>query len=246
MSVTSKATAAHIINRVASEVGLATTSDPYASTEDHFVQMTYLLQTCGEELCLAYPWEFLTESHQITTVAATDTGDYALPADFQYMIAQTGWEHANNVPLGGPLTPQDWTYLVGRDLSSSTIYASFRLREGQFSVFPQPPPDGLDINFEYQRRTWVSSVSSGLDVADIVVSTDVPYFDRTLISRMLKVKFLESKGFDTTKAQDDFNQIYGFITGKDKSAEIVNAGGRGGSVPYLNSYRNVGDTGFGS
>tara|TARA_R110002153_G_scaffold139741_2_gene290516 strand:- start:2804 stop:3538 length:735 start_codon:yes stop_codon:yes gene_type:complete len=244
MTITSKATAGDIINRVSSEVGLATSSDPYASTEDHYVQMTYLLQTCGEELCLSYPWEFLNESHSITT-SSNDSGDYALPADFQYMIPQTGWEHANNVPLGGPLTPQDWTYLVGRDMASTTIYASFRLREGKFSVFPQPPPNALSVNFEYQRRTWILSASSNTNVADIVASTDQPYFDRTLISRMLKVKFLEAKGFDTTKAQDDFNQIYSFITGKDKSGAIVSLGGSRGRVPYLDTYRNTSDTGFG-
>jgi len=244
MSITSIDTANNILNRVAAEVGLEVDLDPYGSNDKHFIQMTYLLQTCGEELCLAYPWEFLTEEHQITT-SDVDSGDYALPTDFQYMIPQTGWERANNVPLFGPLTPQDWTYLLGRDLVTQTIYASFRLKEGQFSIFPQPPPDALDINFEYQRRTWVLDVDDTTEKDSIATGADKPYFDRTLITRMLKLKFLGAKGFDTTEAQADFNQTFGFLVGKDKSGDIVSAGGGSRAYPYLDTFRNTGDTGFG-
>lgn len=244
MTVTSTINANDLLNRVAAEVGLEVNANPYGSGLQHFTQMTYLLQTCGEELCLAYAWEFLLESHQITT-SDQDSGDYTLPTDFMYMIPQTGWERANNVPLFGPLSAQDWTYLLGRDLVSQTIYASFRLKEGKFSIFPQPPPNGLDINFEYQRTTWVDDSSDpGVYIKDVAVGGDTPLFDRTLITRMLKLKFLEAKGFDTTKAQDDFNQVFGFLTGKDKSNQILSVGGKGG-YPYLNSRRNVADTGYG-
>ena len=108
------------------------------------------------------------------------------------------------------------------------------------------PPNGLDINFEYQRRTWVrDSVDPTMFKADVVVGADVPLFDRTLITRMLKMKWLESKGFDTTKPQDDFNQAYDFLCGKDQGAEILSAGRNGRSFPYLDSYRNTPDKGFG-
>lgn len=245
MTVTSTIAANDLLNRVAAEVGLEVNSNPYSSGLQHFTQMTYLLQTCGEELALAYQWEFLNESHQITTDAELDSGDYDLPSDFHYMIPQTHWERANNVPLFGPLSAQDWTYLLGRDLVSQTIYASFRLKEGKFSIFPQPPPDGLDINFEYQRNSWVDdSTDPGTYIKDVNVGEDIPLYDRTLITRMLKLKFLEAKGFDTTKAQDDFNQVFGFLTGKDKSGQILTIGGSSG-YPYLNSRRNVADTGYG-
>jgi len=234
-----------ILNRVAVEVGLDSVTDPYGSTEKHFTQMIGLLQVAGEELALAYEWEFLTKTHQITTVAATDTGDYDLPTDFHYMIPQTGWERANNVPLGGPLTAQDWTYLLGRDLATQTIYASFRLRTGKFSIFPQPPPDALDINFEYQSKNWLTNAAGDEEKYDIDAGTNIVLYDRTLITRYLKLKFLESKGFDTTKAQDSFNQIFGFLTGKDKSAPILSAGGMV-QYPYLDSHRNIADTGFGT
>ena len=246
MTTTSTITANDILNRVAAEVGLEPVTDPYGSTEQHFLQMRFLLQTCGEELALGYPWEFLNESHQITT-SDQDSGDYDLPDDFHYMIPQTGWERSQNVPLFGPLSPQDWTYLLGRDLVSYTIYASFRLKEGKFSIFPQPPPDGLDINFEYQRTTWVLDgvIIPQLPKDTITSGSDTIMYDRTLVTRMLKNKWLESKGFDTTKSQDDFNQVWGFLTGKDKSGEIIGVGRSAGSFPYLDSRRNTPSTGYG-
>lgn len=245
MTVTSAISVNDILNRVAAEVGLTTDPNPFDSSLDVFVQMRYLLQTAGEELALAYPWEFLNETHQITTVAATDTGDYDLPSDWHYMIPQTGWERANNVPLGGPLTAQDWTYLLGRDLASTTIYASFRLKQGKFSIFPQPPPDALNINFEYQRRTWIEGSPAGTYIADFDAGSNTVLFDRTLITRALKMKWLGSKGFDTTAAQEDFNQTFSFITGKDQSGDILNSGGRSSGIPYLNARYNTPDTGYG-
>lgn len=234
------------MNQVAAEVGLEPVTDPFGSAEQHFVQMRYLLQTAGDELALAFPWEFLVGEHQITTVD-TDTGNYDLPDDFLYMIDQTGWERSENVPLFGPLSAQDWTYLLGRDLVSFTIYASFRLKDGTFSIFPQPPPNGLDINFEYQSRYWVQD-STNVDEhkPEFTSGADLPLYDKTLISRYLKTKWLESKGFDTTKPQEDFNQIFNFLTGKDKGGEILSAGGNNRNFPYLDGRYNLPDTGYGS
>lgn len=244
MPATTLSSAANIINRTAAECGLQPVVDPFSSQDPSFVQLRYLLDTCGEELTQAYPWELLQRSHQIIT-QSSDTGDYSLPDDFYYMINQTGWEHSENVPLFGPLSPQDWTWLKGRDLVSHTIYASFRLSEGKFKIFPQPPPSGLDINFEYISKNWVSDGAVDPAYKDTTEApSDVPLFDRTLISRYLKVKFLEAKGFDSSKAQDDFNQTFSFLTGFDKGGEVLDAGGRRG-YPYLDMYRNLPDTGYG-
>jgi hypothetical protein len=226
------------MNQAAAEVGLDPISDPYSSAEKHFVQMRYLLQTAGEELALAYPWEFLNKTHQITT-SSSDSGDYDLPEDFYYMIPE-------NVPLFGPLSAQDWTYLLGRDLVTYTIYASFRIKKGKFSIFPQPPPNGLDINFEYQSRSWVIPANSpGTPSAQITNGSDVVLYDKTLVSRYLRVKWLIAKGFDTSKAQDDFDQIFNFITGKDKSGEILSVGRNGRQFPYLDGRYNTPDKGYG-
>lgn len=236
-------TASDIINRVAAEIGLEPVTDPYSSSDPAFIQMRYLLNTAGEELVQAYPWELLIKQANIQTLD-TDSGNYPLPDDFLYMIDQTGWERSQNVPLMGPLSAQDWQYLLGRDLVTSTIYASFRLNEGYFKIFPQPPPNGLDIFYEYVNKNWVYDVEGDTYTDQVTKGTDKPQYDRTLISRYLKTKVLEAKGFDSSKAQADFNQTFSFLTGYDKGASILNAGGSSGR-PYLNMWRNVPDTNYG-
>ena len=248
-------TASDIINRVAAEVGIQPTTDPYASDDPKFIQLQYLLNTAGEELTWSHPWEFLIKEHQFTTSAGdpdanppipADTGVYDLPSDFLYLLNQTGWEHSSTVPIGGPLSPQDWTYLKGRNLAQNTLYASFRISDGKFNVYPHPPPSGLDLNYEYISKNWVvDSVNPLVRVDRVRFGSDKPLFDRTLISRYLKLKYLESAGFDTTKAQDDFNQSFSFQIGKDKAAQIVNIGTESRNYPYL-SVANISDTGFGT
>lgn len=235
--------AGDILNRVAVEVGMEPAQDPYSSQDPLFVQMRTLLNVAGEELVQAYPWELLIREAEIQT-QSTDSGDYPLPTDFLYMINQTGWERSQNVPLFGPLSPQDWQYLLGRDLVTSTIYASFRLQEGLLRLFPQPPAEGLNIHYEYVSKNWVLDPITQTYKDNVSARTDQPLYDKTLISRVLKVKVLEAKGWDSTKAQADVNQTFSFLTGQDKGADVLRVGRRLG-VPYLNIWRNLPDTNYG-
>ena len=234
-----------ILNRVAAEVGIAPVDSPLESPDPFFIQLRYLLNTAGEELMQAYPWERLVKTHQIVT-ASGDTGVYDLPSDFGYILNQTEWDRTNNVPMGGPLSASEWTYLKGRDLASNTLYASFRVSQGKFNVFPTTPPVGLDLNFEYISTNWVwnGNATTPVYTDEVLLASDVPLFDKTLITRALKVKYLEAGGFDTTKAQADYNQIFSFLTGNDKGASIINAGGGNRAFPYL-SNNNIADTGYG-
>lgn len=239
--------AANILNRVAAEVGIAPIEAPLSSQDPFFIQLRFLLNTAGEELMQAYPWELLTREHAILTQQG-DSGEYDLPDDFGYILNQTEWDQTNNVPMGGPLSPQEWTYLQGRDLASNTLYASFRISQGKFNVFPNPPATGLDLTFEYMTKNWVidgeSDPQNPTFKDEVTIASDKPLFDKTLITRALKVKYLESGGFDTTKAQADYNQIFAFLTGNDKGAPMLNAGRGSRGYPYLSIY-NMPDTGYG-
>ena len=237
--------AAEILNRVAAEVGIAPIISPLESQDPFFIQLRYLLNTAGEELMQAYPWEQLVREHSITT-AVDDDGDYDLPDDFGYILNQTEWDNTNNVPMGGPLSASEWTYLKGRDLASNTLYASFRIAQNKFKVFPNPPSVGLNLSFEYISTAWVwdGATTNPVFKDEVTLASDIPLFDKTLITRALKVKYLESGGFDTTKAQGDYNQIFAFLTGNDKGAPILNAGRGRGGFPYLSSW-NTPDTGYG-
>jgi len=245
MSNSASETANYILNGVAAQVGLSPVSNPWADTSQHFLQMRYLLQSCGEELLLAYPWSWGIGTHTIIT-AEGDSGDYELPEQFLQMVDQTGWDQNKNVPLIGPLSAQEWTYLEGRNLVSSTIYASFRMKKGFFCLFPQPPPAGLEVSFEYQSTFWVSDNSGNPTLQDEVrAGSDIVLFNKTLIMKFLKLRWLAAKGFDTTTPQSEFDAVFASMTGKDKGAPVLSAGRSRRGIPYLDGWYNTPDSGYG-
>jgi hypothetical protein len=235
-----------IINRVALEVGLTPVSDPVSDPDEAFVQLTGLLTVAGQELVELHPWQVLIDNYSFTTVVPADTGIYDLPDDFCYMIEQTGWDKTSNVPLVGPLSSQDWAYLEGRNLVSQTIYASFKQQENKLYLYPQPPPNGLQVSFDYIRRTWCRNTGSAdLDQEEIIAGSDVIAFEPILIQKFLKAKFLEAKGFDAGSARLEFENIFNSRTGKDEGAAVLNAAGTSRRFPYIDPLYNVGDTNYG-
>jgi hypothetical protein len=240
-------TAADIVNAAATEAGLTAVSDPYASTDPAFIQLRNLLNSAGRELLGINQWSKFVKEYSVTTVVPPDTGNYDLPADFGYMIDQTGWTPTNagaGLPLGGPLSEQDWAYLVNTNLAASTIYISFKLSEGQFQVLPQPPPTGIEINFKYISRYWVAATGSTTGTKDKVTATDdVVLYEPILIVKFLKLRYLEAKGFDTTAAVGQFMTMFQSWTGKDIAAPVLNMA-RMRYFPYL-GYRNIPETNYG-
>ena len=84
------------------------------------------------------------------------------------------------------------------------------------------------------------------DPTDVAANSgDTILYHAILIIKFLKVKFLEAKGFDSSKARDDFNEMLDSVTGQDKSAPVLNAGGWGRTFPYLDSWYNLPDSGYG-
>ncbi len=247
MAVNRFITVNDIVNRAAVEVGLTPVSDVFAANDASFLQLTTLLTTCVQDLMELYPWQILVREFQYIT-GEDELGEIDLPIDFGYMIPQTGWERSSNVPLIGPLSAQDWTYLLGRDLVGSTIYASFRFDQNKLFIFPNNPmPSSLDINFEYISRNLIQIAGSDpLEYTDEAQNgADIVGFPPHLAVRMLKMKFLDAKGFDSQKATDDYVQALESWMGKDNSAGILNAARWRYWYPYLDVYRNLPDTGYG-
>ena len=234
-----------IINRVAVEVGLTRTADPVSSSDESFIQLTELLNAAGQELVELHQWQALVKVFALTT-AAGDTGTYDLPDDFSYMIDQTGWDQSNRAAIGGPLSAQDWTYLKGRDLISQSIHASFRLTDNKFDLFPQNPvPEGLRVSFEYISRHWVAEESTGGRKDAVDAGSDIVIYEPILIVKFLKVKFLSAKGFDTTAAATELENMFNSRTGKDTGAAILSASSSSRGMPYLSMYGSTPDTGYG-
>jgi|TARA_R110002051_G_scaffold325625_1_gene429517 hypothetical protein len=236
-----------IIDRVLVEVGLGSNSAPYDSADPAVQQLTYMLNSAGQELLRLHKWQQFQKTHSFTTDKVTyPTGVYPLPTDFDEMIQQTQWDQTNRLPLYGSLTPQDWEYLEGRQLANFTIYASFRKREGKMYMYPSPPPDGHVIQYEYISRGWVESIADAGTYQDHVEKGgDIIQYDPPLVMAFVKLKFFEARGFDTTKAEGAFNRAFEGACSSDVPAPILNVSGDFRRYPYLDAARNVPSTGYG-
>ena len=250
-NVTRFQTAGDLINRVSIALFGTKSADPFASQDPAFIQLCTLATECGQELVQNSAWQMLISSYTFTT-ADGDSGIYNLPDDFAYMIDQTGWQKGtpgSPSPMAGPASAQWWSYMNSSSMIGPTIYGWFRIQEGQLHLWPQPPPIGVPIRFEYISRGRVKDATSTSEApvfADHVdLSADVVLFEPILFVKKLKLAWLQAKGFDTTKAEDEYLAALESWMGKDQSAPILSVTGDSPFGFRLLDQRNVPETGYG-
>lgn len=245
--------AGDIIASALAMCGLTPVSDPYSSQDDVQVQIRALLNQCGRELYASHQWQQFLRTETISTGADPSAthpdGTYDLPDDFGYFINQTGWTPTNagmGLPLGGPLTEQQWAYLVATNLASSTIYVSFRIADGKLAVLPAPAPADIDITFHYVSNGWVHAAGDPDDRATKAdASDDVVMFEPVLISTMLALRYKQAKGLNAKDQLEQFQSLYANFTGVNAAAPVLSLVNYN-VFPYLNPWTNIPQTGFGS
>jgi hypothetical protein len=234
-------TAASIINDAAVEVGLLPSDDTFGTQDQAFIQLRTLFNSAGRELVSMFAWQILQQPYTLTTQIG-DSGMYDLPDDFDRMINQTGWNRSANLPVPGPLSPQTYAMVIGRDFGSTTLYVSFMLSENKLVLYPTPPPADIDISFSYISRNWLRD-AGGTTIDRATANDDTALFDPLLLTKFLIVKYKAAKGYDIAVASREFDMCYMSITGYDKGARILSASGDSG-YPYL-TVNNIPFTGFG-
>jgi hypothetical protein len=244
-------TAGNVVNQALVEVGLDNVADPFTDTDSNVKQMCWLLKSLGKKLIhsrMGAPWSYLRREHLFTTVAGQS--QYCLPLDYHSMIDQTWWNRTNRLPMGGPVSAQEWQYLKGR-LVGIVFNVLFRPMERSLVLYPTgtAAPGGFEIVFEYCSSWWVSTAAAPNTLASDAptASTDYVWFDPLLLVAGLKLDFLKAKGFDTTSTQQDFNMILEAAKGADAPSPILNATRRWNPIidPLIGG-QSVPVTGFGT
>lgn len=227
-------TAGSIVRRAAKEVGLGDPgADPFASSDPLIQQMCGLLTTLGQYLVREYDWGNLKREWSFTTTAL-DTGVYALPADFDHMVPQTGWDRTNSNLLGGPQDAQVWQYLKARDVAS-TVYVQFRVNPTELWLYPQPPPVGVEVALEYMSDNWLSPepqpaqyryLARDGGLSEPTASTDICLIDPSVLITGLKLDFLNAKGFDSSSAKVDYNEALEKALSATKTRQVLSLTGQ--------------------
>lgn len=236
-------TADNIINDAAVELALksADIADPFGSTDPNILLLCRLLKRVGRALVRARDWSHLTKEYTFATV--NGTASYALPTDYARMKNQTHWNRSTSMPLGGPVDSRSWQAMKATT-ASGTVIRPFRVFGNLLYLYPTPTT-AENIYYEYISKRWV--VPTGQTVpttTEPTVYTDTLWFDETLLVFGLKLAFLRAKGWDTSHAQDEFNQAYAAEAGGDGSAAVLDISGRPGF--RLLDGNNLPDSGYGS
>ena len=154
-------TAGNIVNDAATELGLqsfqAKSADPFGSADPNIGRLCQLLKSVGRDIQRQRGWTHLQGVCVLLTVA--NQAQYDLPPDFGSMTNQTGWNRTNRMPLGGPLSPQEWQYLSGQ-LAGIVFTVLFRPMQGKLLLYPDTStPGGYTLAYEYASRWWCQSAT---------------------------------------------------------------------------------------
>jgi len=235
-------TAKDIINTVAAECGLNENSAPFSSNDPAFKQIIRLLTICGRVLAVMPVWNSALRVHTFTMTSATE---YLLPDDFLGMVDATLYDVTNRQAAYGSATPQVWTVWLNEN-PSVTFKALFRLAQRKLVFAPGAIPVGASVSYEYRSRAWVQDSASATRFKDKVEGPgDVVLYEPVLISRMLRYKFLEARGFATGSALAEFTTLLDGVRSADKPAEVLDMTGRILGNRFLDS-DNIPDSGYGS
>jgi hypothetical protein len=212
-------TASQILKQATAELGL-----PYGaptSIQSSVHQGWALLNSAGNDLVQFHPWAQLLKEWEFVTEEGK--GEYALPADWSYFIDQTQWDRTDHWPLLGPKSPQEWAWLKG-GLLAAAPRMRYRVMNNNFMVWPVPGDYegmvGITIAMEYVNKNWaLTNDGTGETASDMVAQeADVILFNPWLVIKYLKLKFYETKGFNTEATQKEFVRMFLSLTGKDKGA----------------------------
>jgi hypothetical protein len=234
-------TAIEIINDACGELGLPSVA-LNASTGDTLGNQTLaLLNALGDEMVRVHDWQFLEQVMTFTGDGVTDR--FPLPTDFKRQVNQTQWATKDKRPLGGPDSPQVWSWNQ-YGIVSVGIYFRYRILGNEYALFPVP---GVNKEFAlyYISKNWVIDQDLPNPLKDrITKSGDTPLFDSRVLTAGLKVKLWAAKGFDTTVLQEEFNFLLAAEKAQNQGARTIDLCGN--DVRLYLDWRNVPESGFGT
>ena len=237
-------TVSSLMTRVMGELGLTTPAAFNGSTDLTVTQILKFLTSAGQDLCTMTDWQYLHK--EWTQVLTPGTFSYALPTDWNGFVSGAMWDNTSRWPVLGPLTPQIWRMMKARLVGGTNISLQYRII-GNLVTFLQSPPADTIVS-DYYSRGWIIDgvqVPPGTIFRDNVANdSDTLLFDASLLTPMIKYRWRNAKGFDTTSDSDEFQAAWDIVVGRDSPAATLSIGNRS-TYPFL-GYANMPDTNYGS
>jgi hypothetical protein len=167
---------------------------------------------------------------------------YRLPSDFDRPVDTTNWDITKHWAIIGPLTPQQWEYLISGWIATGPVI-NWRLLGGYFQIWPVQTSADL-LGLEYISTNWVVATGGFAPTkASFTVDSDTCVFPDRLMVLGLKKKFYEAKNFDVSALTRDYADQLSIAYANDSGSGNLAMSQKG--VGYLINWNNIPDSGYG-
>lgn len=228
-----------VMTQILQELGLGVPNAFYAGTDQTAQQVLSLLNAAGQDLCSRHEWQNLLKTQTITGDGVTT--QFALPDDLAGYCNGSMWNNTSRLPAIGSIPDQTWRMLKARLVGGTTISVQYRT-VGNYIEFYQAPAAAVDIVIDYIKRGWVTTVA-GQSRDNIDADDNVLGFPIRLLVSLTKLRWRETKQFDTVASQKEFDSVFNEVTGRDVSDPTLSIAPIQ-QFPYL-GYINMPDTNYG-
>lgn len=140
--------------------------------------------------------------------------DYALPTDFDRMVADTNWDRTNHWRNLGTKTSQEWQFLQGGVISIGPRerYRIYNNNLRIFSAITTP----YNFAYEYVSNYWViASGGTSATKATFTTDSDTYIFKDDVMMAGLKMYFLKAKKLDYGVELEEFNRALSYSKASD-------------------------------
>lgn len=186
------------------------------------VRLLEAIRETTQDLLKKVDFEELQAEATIATVASQN--NYSLPSDFERIIDTTAWNVTRRREMFGVITPSEWQDLQNRTASGSSLTDRYRIRGGEFLVYPTPAAVE-SLVYEYIQNTPVES-SGGTAQTDWLADTDVPRLDDYLVELGTKWRFRKVNGMPYQEDLAQYNEIGLAVKGQDGGRRKLTHRGR--------------------
>ncbi len=170
---------------------------------------------------------------------------FAYPSDFDRPVDRTQWDKSKHWEMLGPETAQQWEWLKSGWISTGPRIR-FRPFGGYFATWP-PLGATESLAYEYVSKYWVLATAPSTPAPTkqaFTVDTDTCIFPDAMMRALIRLKYFEAKGFDTTAMVKAFITQRDLAKANDAGSPTLSMNARPAST--LLGFENIPDAGYGS
>jgi hypothetical protein len=163
------------------------------------------------------------------------------PADFDSQIDRTHWDKSKHWEMLGPNTPQQREWLRSGYISTGPRIR-YSYMGGYFMIWP-PLGSNESLSYEYKSKWWILATGAATPTKQLYTAdTDTAIWPDQLMRLMIKMKYLEAKGMDTTAVTRDFMNQRDLAIANDAGSQSLQMNAQQSTV--LLSWNNIPDSGY--